>query len=140
MELTRLAGIVIIVSFVIFWIGNLYSPPGAYQETDLDVRLQSVDENPGRWALSQGLGGVGIGIIVLGLLILSIDSAGDYRPWLTYLPAVLNILAVVMLSIMPRPRTARLGFPHRPTLVPRFTWRSLTMESACRRISSPALG
>lgn len=99
MELTRLSGILIIVGFVIFWIGNIYSPPRVYQENGLDVRLQIVAEYPGRWALSQGLGGVGIGIVVLGLLVLSIDSADDYGPWLTYLPAAVNIAAVVLISL-----------------------------------------
>lgn len=99
MELTRIAGILIAVGFVVFWIGNLYSPPRVYQESSLEVRLQTVKAYPSRWAVSQGLGGVGIGIMVLGLLILSAYSAGDYRFLLTYLPAVLNIVAVVLVSI-----------------------------------------
>lgn len=99
MELTRIAGILIAVGFVVFWIGNLYSPPRVYQESSLEVRLQTVKAYPSRWAVSQSLGGVGIGIMVLGLLILSAYSAGDYRFLLTYLPAVLNIVAVVLVSI-----------------------------------------
>jgi len=99
MELTRLAGILIIVGFIVFWVGNLYSPPGIYQNTDQDVRLEIVNEYPNRWAVSQGLGGVGIGIIVIGLLIMGIHYATESSPWLTYLPSVLNILAVVLISI-----------------------------------------
>jgi hypothetical protein len=99
MELTRIVGILIAVGFVVFWIGNLYSPPRVYQESSLEVRLQTVSEYPGRWAVSQGLGGVGIGIMVLGLLILSVYYAVDNRLLLTYLPAVLNIVAVVLVSI-----------------------------------------
>jgi hypothetical protein len=99
MNIQHLTGIVIIVGFVIYWIGNLYSPPNVYQESDLDVRLEIVDDYPARFAVSQGLGGVGIAVIVLGLLLLSIQSLGDYAPWLTYLPAALNIAAVVLLAI-----------------------------------------
>lgn len=99
MELTRIAAILIAVGFVVFWIGNLYSPPRVYQESSLEVRLQTVSEYPSRWVVSQGLGGVGIGIMVLGLFVLSVYSAADHGPWLTYLPAGLNILAVVLVSI-----------------------------------------
>lgn len=99
MELTRLSAVVVTVGFVIFWIGNLYSPPRIYQETDPDVRLQIVADYPARFAWSQGLGGAGVGIVVLGMLFLSVQSAGDHGPWLTYVPAALNALALVLLSI-----------------------------------------
>lgn len=99
MEITRLAGIVIVFGFIIFWVGNLSSPPGVYQEPDTEKRLQSVEMYPLRWALSQGLGGVGIGVVVLGLFILSINLADEYGPWLTYLPAALNILALTLTSV-----------------------------------------
>jgi hypothetical protein len=99
MELTRISGIVIIIGFIIFWVGNLSSPPGVYQERDLDLRLQAIETYPSRWAISQGLGGVGIGIIAIGLLILSLQMAGDYGPWLTYLPAILNIIAALLAAV-----------------------------------------
>lgn len=99
MELTRIVGILIAVGFVVFWVGNLYSPPRVYQESNLEVRLRTVSEYPSRWAVSQGLGGVGIGIMVFGLLILSVYYAVDYRLLLTCLPAALNIAAVVLVSI-----------------------------------------
>ena len=99
MNMYHLAGIVIVVGFAIYWIGNLYSPPNVYQETDLDVRLQIVGDYPARFAMSQGLGGVGIAVIVVGLLLVSIQSLDDSSPWLTYLPAVLNIAAVALLAI-----------------------------------------
>jgi hypothetical protein len=99
MNMHHLAGIVIIVGFVIYWIGNLYSPPNVYQESDLDVRLQIVDDYPARFAVSQGLGGVGIAVIVVGLLLVSVQPLDDSSPWLTYLPAALNIAALVLLAI-----------------------------------------
>jgi len=99
MELVRLSGIVITVGFVIFWIGNLYSPPRVYQEADLDARLQIVGDYPARFAWSQALGGAGVGVIILGLLILSVRLAGDHGPWLTSLPAALNVLALAFLSV-----------------------------------------
>jgi hypothetical protein len=99
MELTRLAGILIIVGFVVFWIGNLYSPPDVYSESDLNARLQIVNEYQNRWAVSQGLGGFGLGITVVGLILMSIHYANGSSPWLTYLPSAFNILAVVLFSI-----------------------------------------
>ena len=99
MELTRFSAVFVIVGFVIFWIGNLYSPPGIYQEADQDMRLQIISDHPARFAWSQGLGGAGVGIVVLGMLFLSVQSASDHGPWLTYLPAALNLLALVLLSI-----------------------------------------
>lgn len=99
MNMHRLAGIVIVVGFVIYWIGNLYSPPNVYQETDLDLRLQIVDDYPARFAVSQGLAGVGMAVIVAGLFLVSIRSPGDATPWLTYLPAALILVSVALLAI-----------------------------------------
>ena len=70
MDAHRLAGILIILGFIIFWVGNLYSPPGVYSETDTELRLRATENNPLRWTLSQGLGGVGIAVMFLGLLVL----------------------------------------------------------------------
>ncbi|MDX1614607.1 MAG: hypothetical protein R3300_09880 [Candidatus Promineifilaceae bacterium] len=99
MALTQWAGIAILIGFVVFWLGNIYSPPGVYQESDLTVRLKIVDEYSRRWAVSQGLGGAGIAVALLGLLILSIGAANDNGPWLTYLPAALNAVTVVLLAV-----------------------------------------
>ena len=99
MEATRLAGIFIILGFIIFWAGNIYSPPNVYQETDLQLRMQIVAEYPARWAISQGVGGAGIAVMVLGLLILSVRMAGAYGPWLTYVPSALSIVAVILTSV-----------------------------------------
>jgi hypothetical protein len=99
METTRIAGILIILGFIVFWVGNLYSPPGVYSEIELDARLQAVNEYPNRWAISQGLGGVGLGISVIGLLLMSVYFANESSPWFTYLPLAANILAVVLFSI-----------------------------------------
>lgn len=102
MNLYRISGIVIILGFVIYWIGNIYSPPGTYQEADLHERLNIVEAYPTRWAVSQGLGVVGIGIIFLGLLLVSIKAAGGTSPFLTYLPAGLNILSLILLVVWVR--------------------------------------
>jgi len=99
MDMQRLAGIVIIVGFITFWAGNLYSPPGVYQEIDTNVRLGIIEQHPVRWALSQGVGGVGIAAIAMGLLILSVSLRGEHSPWLTYLPAAMNILAVILIAV-----------------------------------------
>jgi hypothetical protein len=99
MDLTRVAGIVIIVGFIVFWLGNLYSPPGVYQETDTKVRLEIVDHYPARWAISQGAGWVGMGLLALGLLLLSLNLADEHGPWLTYIPAALNIIAMILVSV-----------------------------------------
>ena len=99
MDAQRLAGVLIIIGFITFWFGNLYSPPGVYSETDTELRLQAAEKNPLRWALSQGLGGVGIAVMFLGLLALSIELSGEFSFLLTYLPAALNIVATVLISI-----------------------------------------
>jgi hypothetical protein len=99
MNMHHLAGIVIIVGFVIYWIGNLYSPPRVYQESDLATRLQIVADYPGRFAVSQALGGVGIAVVFAGLLLVSLQAQGGHSPWLTYLPAALNIVATVLITL-----------------------------------------
>jgi len=99
MDAQLLAGILIIIGFVIFWVGNLTSPPGVYSETDTKLRLKAAEKRPLHWALSQGLGGVGIAVIFLGLLVLSIELSGEFSPLLAYLPAALNIVSVILISI-----------------------------------------
>jgi hypothetical protein len=99
MDTIRLAGFLIIVGVIVFWIGNIYSPPGVYQESDPDLRLQAVNKHPSRWAVSQGLGGVGIAIIMLGLLLYALQFNLQHGPWLTLLPIGLNIIAVIFVAV-----------------------------------------
>lgn len=96
MDAIRFAGIAIILGVVVFWVGNLYSPPGIYQETNTALRLEAVNRHPTRWAVSQGLGGVGITIILFGLLLYGLQQTKDHALWLTYLPAALNLVAVIL--------------------------------------------
>ncbi len=96
MDAIRLAGISVILGVIVFWAGNIYSPPGVYQETNTVLRLEAVDRYPTRWAISQGLGGVGIAIILFGLLLYGLQLTEDRGPWLTYLPAGLNIIAMFL--------------------------------------------
>lgn len=99
METIRVAGVLIIAGFIVFWIGNIYSPPGVYQQTDPDLRLQAVNKHPSRWAVSQGLGGVGIAIIMLGLLLYALQFNQQHGPWLTLLPIGLNIIASIFVAV-----------------------------------------
>jgi hypothetical protein len=99
MDTMRFAGLAIVLGVVVFWIGNLYSPPGVYQETNTALRLEAVNKYPTRWVISQGLGGVGMAIIILGLLLYGQQMSQDRGPWLTYLPSGLNILAIILAFI-----------------------------------------
>jgi len=99
MDILRLSGLLIILGFIVFWVGNIYSPPNVYSETDIQVRLDVVEANQARWAVSQGLGVVGIGIVLLGLLLVSLNGTTDYPFWSTILPAGLNILGLILAVI-----------------------------------------
>ncbi len=98
MDLEYIGGILIIGGFIIFWAGNIYSPPGIYQESDNQVRLEMVEQYKTRWVISQAGGGVGIGVIALGLLALGGHWSAEQGPWLTYLPAALNLLSVAFIA------------------------------------------
>jgi hypothetical protein len=98
MSYEKIAGILIIAGFIIFWAGNIYSPPGIYQEPDNQVRLALVEQYQTRWVISQAGGGVGIAVIALGLLALGVHWRQEQGPWLTYLPAALNLLSVAFVS------------------------------------------
>lgn len=99
MDIQRLAGIVMIAGFVLFWAGNVYSPPGVYGETAVAARLEVVAQNPLRWTISQGMGGLGIVVMLLGLVLWSVPLRGQHSPWLTDLPAVINMLAAVLITV-----------------------------------------
>ena len=98
MNFQNLAGILIIAGFIIFWAGNIYSPPGIYQESDNQVRLDLVDQYKTRWVVSQAGGGVGIAVIAIGLLALAAHWRPTQGPWLTYLPAALNLFSVALVA------------------------------------------
>ena len=96
MNSQHLAGIIIIAGFIVFWIGNISSPPNVYTESDLQTRLDIVERYSTRWAISQGLGGVGIAMIAVGLGMYGLKFRQDRGLWLTWLPAVMNAAAVVL--------------------------------------------
>ena len=99
MDVQRLAGLVIIVGFVVFWTGNVYSPSGVYGETAVAARLEVVAQNPLRWALSQGMGGLGYIMILLGFILWSISLLGRINPGLIAIPAVIHLIAATLVAI-----------------------------------------
>jgi hypothetical protein len=114
MDIQRLAGIVMIVGFVVFWAGNVYSPPGVYGETAVAARLEVVAQNPVRWAISQGMGGLGIVVMLLGLILWSIPLRGQHSSWLAVLPAVINMLAAILITV----------YLYQYITAPAFIWES----------------
>ena len=82
MTLQRVAGIVIIVGVVLWIAAAVTSPPDVYDNTDIDTRMQILDNYPGRWILSQVLFGLGAIVPAVGLALLALHVRGDQGSWL----------------------------------------------------------
>ena len=99
MELQRVAGLVIIASFVLFVLGFFVYPPGFSQETDLEGRLKIIAEHQSRWKLVMRIGGLQPLVTALGFLLLSISLRGSQNPWLLYLGAGAFIMAGLLAAV-----------------------------------------
>lgn len=72
MDLLTLAGILMILSFVLIVLNMLLAPPRLYQETDTEVRLQIIADHRFRWIFAQVTGALGPLLAAIGFLLLAI--------------------------------------------------------------------
>jgi hypothetical protein len=70
MDLQRLAGWLLILSFVFLAAGAMAAPPLAYRGPDIPSRLRVIQENQGRWILSKVFDGLAIFTPAVAMLVL----------------------------------------------------------------------
>ena len=99
MDLLTLAGILMILSFVLIILNMVLAPPRLYQETDKEVRSQIIADHQTRWITSQVMGALAPIFTAFGFLILAIHFQSTQNPWLLYIGAAGLILGAVSMMI-----------------------------------------
>ncbi len=78
MNKLRISGIVLITSFIVLVLGSfILTPPRLYQERDIDVRMQIVEDYRSQFTNAQIAGVVGAAGIAVGYLFLTLHLQGD---------------------------------------------------------------
>ena len=100
-------GIVLIIGFVVLWIGALASPSGIYQETVVDGRLDIIENNQGRWFNSKIFDGSAVLTFTIGFVLLTFHLRGSTGQ----LTSILGMIALVLVAVtglpIPPMRTTR---------------------------------
>ena len=99
MDLLTLAGILMILGFVVLILNMVLAPPRLYQETDKEVRSQIIADHQTRWITSQVMGALAPIFTAFGFLILAIHFQSTQNPWLLYIGAAGLILGAVSMMI-----------------------------------------
>ena len=99
MDLLTLAGVFLILGFVLLVLNMFLAPPRLYQETDTEVRLQIIADHQTRWITSQFMGALVPIITAFGFLILAIHFQSTQNPWLLYIGAAAFLLGAVSMMI-----------------------------------------
>ena len=98
MELTRVAGLVMIAGFGLFVSGFSVGPPRIFEETELEARLWIIGEHPSRWKLVMWLGGLQPLVTAFGFLLLSVSLLGRQSTLLLAMGAASFIVAGVFVA------------------------------------------
>ena len=99
MDLLTLAGVLLILGFVLLVLNMLLAPPRLYQETDTEVRLQIIADHRSRWIAAQVFGSLAPLITAIGFLILAIHFQEAQYSLLLNLGAAGLILGAVSMMI-----------------------------------------
>jgi hypothetical protein len=100
MNKLRLSGIVLISSFFVLVLGSfILTPPRLYQERDIDVRMQIVEDYQSQFTNAQIATVVGAAGIAVGFLILTLHLQGDDTARLANFGAAAMLLGTISLAI-----------------------------------------
>jgi hypothetical protein len=100
MNKLRLSGIVLIVGFIVVMLGGLlFTPPNLYQERDIDVRMQIVEDFRSQFTIAQIASVVGAVGIAVGYLLLTLHLQGSETAVLAYFGAAAILLGTISLAI-----------------------------------------
>ncbi len=100
MNKLRLSGIVLITSFIVLILGGfILTPPRLYQERDIDVRMQIVEDYRSQFTNAQIATVVGAAGLAAGYLLLTLHLQGDETAGLAYFGAAAMLLGTISLAI-----------------------------------------
>jgi drug/metabolite transporter (DMT)-like permease len=101
MNKLRLSGIVLITGFIVVALGGfIFTPPNLYQERDIEVRMQIVEDYRSQFAFAQIASVVGAAGMAVGYLLLTLHLQGDKTAGLANLGAAAMFLGTTSLAIL----------------------------------------
>ena len=101
MNKQRLSGVILITGFIVLILGGfIYTPPNLYQEKDIDVRMQLVEDYRSEFNNAQIAAVVGATMMAVGFLALSLHLGGDQTARLANFGAAAMLLATISLVIL----------------------------------------
>jgi len=101
MNKMRLSGIVLIIGLIMFIAGSfIFTPPRLYQERDIDVRMQIVEDYRSQFTNAQIAAVVGTAVMAVGYLLLTLHLQRDETAGLANFAAVAMILGTISLAIL----------------------------------------
>lgn len=96
----RLSGIVLIIGVIVLLLGGfIFTPPNLYQERDIDVRLQIVEEHRAQFANAQIASVIGVAGVTTGFLLLTLHLQRDKTAGLAKFGAAAILLGTISLAI-----------------------------------------
>ncbi len=99
MNLLVIAGVLMIVGFVLVVIASLVGPNAVYTAPDNDTRLEIIAKNPGRWTATNLVWAAASLVTAAGTLLLTLGLRESQSPWLLYAGAVVFIVGAVAWAI-----------------------------------------
>lgn len=101
MNKLRLSGIVLITGFIVLLLGGfIFTPPNLYQERDIDVRMQIVEDYRSQFTTAQVATVIGAAGIAVGFLLLTLHLQGDETARLANFGAAAMLLGTISLAIL----------------------------------------
>ena len=100
MNKQRLSGIVLIASIVMMVLSGIIFPlPNLYQETDIDVRMQIVEQGGSNFTNAQIITIVAVAGMAVGYLLLTLHLQGEKTARLANFGAAAMIIAAISITI-----------------------------------------
>lgn len=101
MNKQRLSGIVLITGFLVLALGGfIFTPPNLYQERDIEVRMQIVEDYRSQFNFTQIATAVGMAGMAAGYLLLTLHLQGDETARWANFGAAAMLLAAISLAIL----------------------------------------
>jgi len=95
MDTQRLAGVLLIASFVTLMLSTVVNAPGLYQTQDIEQRLQIIETHRTRWLINQALVVLYAPLTVIAFSLLAYTLRTRGQPWIPVLGAVAIVAGTV---------------------------------------------
>lgn len=99
MEFQELAGISMIVGFVLVIFASFIGPNEVYRAPDSEARLEIIAQNQGRWQATNLIWAGGSLVTAVGSLFLTLSMREQPSPWISYIATVIFAIGSIAWAI-----------------------------------------